>query len=110
LLLRAPPPVVCAVCVVRRALPRDAGFERLDDPLVQSFELRFPKPPGRAKRMDLCPEERLVRIDVADAGEAALVEQDRLDGRRATARLAREHLGREGRVERLRAEPLAEGF
>ena len=53
-------------------------------------------------------EQRLVRVDVPDARDAALVEQERLHGRGAAARRLPQHVGRERRVERLRAEPRVE--
>ena len=64
---RSPPP----------APSRTAPRERL--------ALRARQRPGRAQRMDPRAEQRLVGVDVPDAGDAALVEQERLD-RRARAR------------------------
>ena len=51
------------------------------------------------QRVDSRPEQRLVRVDVADAGDPALVEDERLDRRRAPARdrpqVIRGELGRQ---------------
>ncbi len=57
--------------------------------------------------MDARAEQRLVGVDVADARDLALVEQQRLDRRRAPARERAQVLGREPLVERL--EPEARG-
>src|SRR5262245_32237203 len=40
---------------------------------------------GAARRTDPRQEQRLVRVDVADAGDHRLVEEDRLDGRAPSA-------------------------
>ena len=57
--------------------------------------------PGRAQRVDPRAEQRLVGVDVADARDPALVEQQRLDRRRAPARERAQVLGGEALVERL---------
>ena len=51
---------------------------------MESLELVGAKLPRGAPGMDPRPPERLVGVDVPDAGEAALVEDCRLDGRTAT--------------------------
>ena len=47
------------------------------------------QPPRRAARVHARPEQRLVRVDVADARDPALVQQERLDRRRPALREAR---------------------
>ena len=54
------------------------ALERLDDARVQALDLGAAQPAGRSQRMDARAEQRLVRVDVPDAGDAALVEQERL--------------------------------
>ena len=53
------------------------------------------QPPGRAARVDARAEQRLVRVDVADARDPALVEQQRLDRRAAAPRERAQVLGGE---------------
>jgi hypothetical protein len=55
----------------------------------------------RSARMDAGAPERLVRVDVPDTGEAALVEQDGLYRRAAPGERLAEALRREGSRERL---------
>src|SRR3712207_741589 len=52
--------------------------------------------------------ERLVRVDVPDAGDSALVEERALDRGAAARERAGEHCGRERPVERLAADPRVE--
>ena len=75
-----------AKVVDRRPLGVDPGLQRLLDRVAQRLELPTRQPTGRTQRMDPGPEQRLVGVDVADAGDPALVEQKGLDRRRATAR------------------------
>ena len=98
------------VVVDRGALPVDPALERLHDARVQALDLGAAQPARRPQRMDARAEQRLVGVDVPDAGHAALVEQERLHRSAAAARRAREDVGRELRVERLRADPLVEVF
>ena len=78
---RAALAVRVAVVVDRRALVREPRLERLDDARVQALEVGAAQPAGRLQRMDAGAEQRLVRVDVPDAGDPALVEQERLHGR-----------------------------
>ena len=61
----------------------------VDDRLVQPLDLGAAQPPGRLQRMDAGAEQRLVGVDVPDAGDAALVEQERLHRRLAARAPAR---------------------
>jgi len=64
----------------------DPGLQRIVDRLTQRLELSTAQRSRGAQRVDSRPEQRLVRVDVADAGNPALVEDERLDRRRAPAR------------------------
>ncbi len=57
---------------------------------------------GGAQRVEACPPQRLVGVDVADAGDERLVQQQRLEPRRAPAQPLRQLGGGEGRGQRLR--------
>src|SRR5262245_34079630 len=72
-----------AVVAQRGALPRDAAPERPLDPTHERLQLFRLEVACRAQRMEAGPPERLVGIDVSDAGEHALVEDDGLEGRSA---------------------------
>ena len=61
------------------------GLQRLAHRVAQRLALRARELARRAQRVDPRAEQRLVGVDVADAGDLALVEQERLD-RRARAR------------------------
>ena len=63
---------------------------------------------GRAQRVHAGAKQRLVGVDVADAGDPALVEQERLDRGAPPARQRAQQRGREGVVERLDAEARGE--
>src|SRR3954452_7446982 len=58
--------------------------------------------------MDLRAPERLVGVDVPDAGDRALVEERRLDRRLPLLQARRQRRRREGGAERLLAEPRIE--
>ena len=78
-----------AVVAKRRALPRDAVLERGADRVVQPPELVAVDALGRAERMDPRAPERLVDVDVPEAGERPLVEERGLDRRAALRDAAR---------------------
>src|SRR5205823_2065152 len=78
ILERAAGTVDVAEVVDRRALGLDAGAERLLDPDAQALPVAGGEPAGRPQRMDPGPEEGLVGIDVAHAGDSLLVEHERL--------------------------------
>ena len=63
---------------------------------------------ARRQRVDLRAEQRLVGVDVADAGDPLLVEQHRLDRGAGLRRKRVQVLAGELGLERLDAEPLAE--
>ncbi len=83
----------------------DAGAERLDDRLAQALGLCGAERSSGATRVDSRTEQRLVGVDVADAGHPALVEQQRLDGRSPPAHHRAQVGGREVLVEGLATEP-----
>ena len=58
-------------------------------PPREGVALRAHERPGGPQRMDPRAEQRLVGVDVPDAGDPALVEQERLDRRAAAAAEAR---------------------
>ena len=90
LLERAARAVGVAVVVDRRPSRVDACLQRLDDRVAQRGRLRPRDPVGGTQGVDLRPEQRLVGVDVPDAGDPLLVEQHRLD-RRPTRARQREH-------------------
>ena len=66
--------------VVDRGPARVDPFEqRRDDGVAQALVLLEREPPGGPQRVDAGAEEGLVGVDVADARDAALVEQEGLD-------------------------------
>src|SRR5437660_1554503 len=65
-----------AEVVDRRALGLDPGCERLLDRLAQPLPLRPGEPPCLPQRVDPGAEQGLVGVDVPDAGDPALVEQE----------------------------------
>src|SRR4051794_28707902 len=86
-----------AVVVDRGAAGVDPGLQRRDDPLAQRLQvLRLHRAGGR-ERVQLSAEERLVGVDVADAGDAGLVEEEglqrRLPPRRHLSQRHRRELG-----------------
>ena len=82
--------------------------ERLDDRRRQRLPLRARYAAGRAQRVHARAEQRLVGVDVPDAGDPALVEQERLHRRPAAARERAQVLGAEAGVEGLEAEARAQ--
>src|SRR3954471_6413194 len=67
-----------AVVVDRGAAGVDSRLQRRDDGVPQRLQmLRLHRAGGR-ERVQLGPEERLVGVDVADPGDAGLVEEKRL--------------------------------
>ena len=78
-----------AEVVDRRPARVDAGLQRRDRRLAQALVLLGRELPGGAQRVDAGAEQRLVGVDVPDAGDAPLVEQERLDRRRPPRACAR---------------------
>src|SRR4051812_19959716 len=97
-----------AEVVDRRTARAEARLERRDDRVAQRGDLAALQRARAAQRMDAGAKERLVGVDVADARDAALVQQQRLDRRAPLARLQVEVLGREVRAERLDAQAAVE--
>ena len=60
-----------------------ALLEGSDDPTMEAPELPSRQAAGRSPRVDARPEQRLVRVEVAQAGDGPLVQQHRLDWRGA---------------------------
>ena len=107
-LKRALDAVGVAEVVDRGAAGVEARLQRRDDGVAQRRDLRALEPARLAQRVDARAKQRLVGVDVADARDPALVEQDGLDRRAPVARLQVELLGREVRAERLDAEARVE--
>src|SRR5688572_16291193 len=87
---RALSPVDVPVVVDRRALRVDSLVQRLDHRIAERGDLRAPQRADRPQRVDLRPEERLVGVDVAHAGDPLLVEEERLHRLLAATRLLAE--------------------
>ena len=80
-------------------LGEDRERSRYSAPLVGRS-----KGPGRAERVEPGPPQRLVRVDVADARDERLVDEQRLQPRPPPADPMAELPQREPRIERLRAD------
>ena len=80
------------------------GLERGADALVQPAQLVAVEALRRAQRMDARAPERLVDVDVPEAGERALVEERGLDRRAPLGEALAEPRSGEERVERLLAD------
>src|SRR5581483_4412976 len=84
----------------------DAALEHGDDRRVQPRGALGREGVGAAARGDRGVVQRLARVDVADAGEARLVEQERLDVAARGAELRAQVAGGERGIERVEAENL----
>ena len=84
-----------AEVVDRGALGVDALVEHLDDGVAERLDLRALQRADRPQRVDAGDEERLVRVDVADARDSLLVQDERLDGLLALPGLGPQRLGGE---------------
>ena len=73
--------------------------------LVQPALIKRPERAGRAQRVEARRPKRLVGVDVADARDEGLVEEQRLEPSLAPAEAAPEVAERERGIEGLRAEP-----
>ena len=93
-----------SVIAQSRTLAGDASPERALDSAHQRFELRGIHVAGRAQRVEARPPQRLVRVDVPDACEDALVEDDRLQGCAPAREAVDERSRRERPAERLDAD------
>src|SRR4029077_20672242 len=69
-----------SVVAQSRTLAGNASPERALDSAHERFELRGIHVAGRAQRVEARPPQRLIRVDVPNACEEALVEDDRLQG------------------------------
>ena len=92
-----------AEVVDRGALRLQPLLQRRDDAVAQRRDLLAGEPARRAQRMDPGAEQRLVGVDVADAGDLALIEQERLDRRAADPRERVEVRAREARARTARS-------
>src|SRR5207244_3322864 len=81
---------------------------RADDPGAEVLAVLEPHRAGRRERVEPGSPERLVGVDVADAGDTRLVEQERLQRRRPTERESGQALGGELARERLDPNPSRE--
>src|SRR3954454_22628306 len=105
LLLHRPPLAAAfAVVVDRGAAGVDSGFQGRHDRVAQRLQVLGLHRAGWGERVQTRPIERLVGVDVADAGDARLVEQEGLQRRGPSRRHLSQGLGREVRGERLDAE------
>src|SRR4051794_36778439 len=68
-----------AIVVDRRAAGVDASLQRRHHRVTQRLQVLGLHRAGGRERVQLCSEERLVGIDVADARDAGLVEQEGLE-------------------------------
>src|SRR5579862_3315930 len=87
------------------ALAPDAEPERLEDALPQRADLVGCQPAGRPQRVQPRMPQRLVRVDVPEPGDRALVEDRRFQRRLPAREPPRQERRREAAAERLRAEP-----
>src|SRR5215218_2920977 len=98
-----------AVVVDRGAAGVDPRLQRRHDGVPERLPVLRLHRARRGQRVQLGPEERLVGVDVADPGDAGLVEQERLQrrlsARRHLSQRLRGELGRERLDAQLR-EPL----
>jgi hypothetical protein len=108
ILKRAGSSVHVAEIVDSRPLGLDSGQQGLLDPLAQRCEPPAGQGPGRPQGMNTGPEQSLIGVDVADAGDPPLVEDERLHGCAAAARHGPQVIERELGGERLDADPLTE--
>ena len=92
------------VVVDRASAAHDGLGQDPPDLVVQVPLVGGSQRPGRPERMEPGRPQRLVGVDVADAGDERLVEQERLEPARPLAQPAPEVAHRERRVERLRTE------
>jgi hypothetical protein len=93
-----------SVIAQSRALAGNASPERALDSAHQRFELRGIHVAGRAQRVEARPPQRLVRVDVPNACEDALVEDNGLQGRAPACEAVDERSRRERPAERLDAD------
>ena len=100
--------VASAVVAERRSLAGNAEPERPPNSSHQGLELLRRERVGGTQRVEPCPPERLVRVDVPDACEDALVEDDGLERRSAARQTVGQRAGGEAAAERLLADPLRE--
>ena len=98
---RAFGPVGGAVVAERGALTRDPEPERAPDRPHERAELLLCQFVAGSERVELRPPERLVRVVVPDAGEEALVEDERLPRRAPAGDPVGERSCRERPAERL---------
>src|SRR5262245_36767403 len=92
------------VVAERRSLSLDSLAQDRPQRAVEPREPLLVELARGPERMDLRAPERLVRVDVPDAGDAPLVEEEGLDRRRATGGRRGQPRGGEGRCQRLRPE------
>ena len=93
-----------AVVVDRGAAVVDPGLQGGDDGVAQRLQVLGLHRAGGRERVQAGPVERLVGVDVADAGDPGLVEQERLQRRRAPGGHRSQRLRRELGRERLDAD------
>ena len=92
------------VVVDRAPATLDGLGQHGPDRVVQPSFVGRPERPGGPQRMEPRRPQRLVGVDVADAGQERLVEQQRLEPAGSPPDQAPEVTHGEGRIERLRSE------
>ena len=97
------------VVVDRAAAALDRLAQDRPDIAVQPALVGRPQRPDGPQRMEPRRPQRLVRVDVADAGEERLVEQQRLEPALALAQPPPEIADRERLLERLRSDTREDG-
>src|SRR5262249_47288015 len=98
---RAARTVRLSVVAQRGSLALYACFERALDSFAERLHLVGPELASRRQRVDPRAPERLVDVDVPEAGQRPLVEQGSLHGSFAIGELRGERLRRERAAERL---------
>lgn len=96
-----------ALCTIRLEIPADAGafvldaaMQRILNRLMQVFDVLVCQLTGADCRVNAGLKQSLVSIDIADAGDKALVEQKRLDHAPAPLQTLAKQGGREGFAKR----------
>jgi hypothetical protein len=93
-----------AKIIDRRTTRVDTGFQRLDEAQPQVLTLAASQLPSRTRWVDTRPEQGLISVDVADAGDQLLIEEHGLDRRAAAAHHRAQVRDRKVLVEGLKAQ------
>jgi hypothetical protein len=63
----------------RRPAHRDCFFQNGPERMVQRFGLLSRQARSQARRMNLCPPQTFIRINISNAPQHALIQQQRFD-------------------------------